>query len=113
MLQAAGLGHTEIVEYILGRCKKTVSIQDHEGRTPLHYAAALKDDGEIYTLLKESVADEETLDKVIHNTYRFTLHLTPYLLCIVLILFYIQGFCHFLCYFTGMFVITLLVELTL
>lgn len=66
--QAAGLGRTEIVEYILSRCKRTVSIQDHESRTPLHYAAALKDNGQIYTLLKETGANEETLDKVSWTT---------------------------------------------
>lgn len=62
--QAAGLGHTDIVQYILDRYPNAVFTKDHEGRTALHYAAILKDNGEMFNLLKEYRADDAILDKV-------------------------------------------------
>jgi ankyrin repeat protein len=41
-----------------------VLAQDNEGKTPLHYAAALKDDDVMYNLLVEHGADESKLDNV-------------------------------------------------
>lgn len=38
--------------------------QDNDGKTPLHYAAALKDGGAMYDLLVEYGADESKLDNV-------------------------------------------------
>lgn len=62
--KAAGLGYTDIAREILERCPATVAAQDNEGKTPLHYAAALKDDGVMYDLLTEHGADESKLDNV-------------------------------------------------
>lgn len=62
--KAAGLGYTDVAREILERCPATVAAQDNEGKTPLHYAAALKDDGVMYDLLTEHGADESKLDNV-------------------------------------------------
>jgi len=62
--KAAGLGYTDIVREILERNPETVAAQDNEGKTALHYAAALKDDGAMYDLLTEHGADESKLDNV-------------------------------------------------
>lgn len=51
--------------------------QDNDGKTPLHYAAAAKDDGTLYNLLVEYGADESKLDNVsawilqLYNLYKF------------------------------------------
>ncbi|XP_025264040.1 uncharacterized protein LOC105255266 isoform X2 [Camponotus floridanus] len=60
--KAAGLGYTDIAREILERNRETVAAQDNEGKTALHYAAALKDDGAMYDLLTEHGADESKLD---------------------------------------------------
>ncbi|KAL6261560.1 hypothetical protein P5V15_006647 [Pogonomyrmex californicus] len=62
--KAAGLGYVDIAREILKRYAATVVAQDNEGKTPLHYAAALKDDGVMYNLLTEHGADESKLDNV-------------------------------------------------
>ncbi|XP_071867991.1 uncharacterized protein isoform X6 [Bombus fervidus] len=60
--KAAGLGHTEIAREILGKWPFVVEAQDNDGKTPLHYAAAAKDDGTLYNLITEYGADESKLD---------------------------------------------------
>ncbi|KAL2711956.1 Arginine kinase [Vespula squamosa] len=60
--KAAGLGYLEIAREILERYPSIVTAQDNEGKTPLHYASALKDDGAMYNLLTEYGADESKLD---------------------------------------------------
>ncbi|XP_076240749.1 uncharacterized protein LOC143183169 [Calliopsis andreniformis] len=60
--KAAGLGFIEIAREILGRHSSVVEAQDNDGKTPLHYAAAVKDGGELYNLLTEHGADESKLD---------------------------------------------------
>ena len=62
--QAAGLGHMEIAREILELYPAAVLAQDNDGKTPLHYAAAVKDDGLMYNLLVEFGADEGKLDNV-------------------------------------------------
>lgn len=58
------MGHTEIAREILAKYPSTVETQDNDGKTPLHYAAAAKDDGVLYNLLVEHGADESKLDNV-------------------------------------------------
>lgn len=58
------MGFEDIAREILERNPETVAAQDNEGKTPLHYAAALKDGGAMYDLLVENGADESKLDNV-------------------------------------------------
>lgn len=58
------MGYTDIACEILEKYPAAVAAQDNEGKTPLHYAAALKDDGAMYDLLTEHGADESKLDNV-------------------------------------------------
>ncbi|XP_034950982.1 uncharacterized protein [Chelonus insularis] len=44
-------GHTAIIRYLAGRFPETVHAVDIDGRTPLHYAATLADNGHYYNLL--------------------------------------------------------------
>ncbi|XP_058794332.1 uncharacterized protein LOC131666023 isoform X2 [Phymastichus coffea] len=44
-------GHTTIVRYLAGRFPETTHALDLDGRTPLHYAATLADNGHYYNLL--------------------------------------------------------------
>lgn len=53
-----------MIEDMLERNPKLVFTADAEGRTPLHYAAALKDSGAIYDLLIDNGADEMAFDSV-------------------------------------------------
>lgn len=62
--QAAGLGHTQIVDDIVSRSPHAVSSMDSEGRTPLHYAAIVRDGGEVYNKLVRAGADELAQDHV-------------------------------------------------
>lgn len=58
------MGHTEIAREILEKWPFVVEAQDNDGKTPLHYAAAAKDDGTLYNLITEYGADESKLDHV-------------------------------------------------
>ncbi|KAG8284014.1 hypothetical protein J6590_003706, partial [Homalodisca vitripennis] len=62
-LQAAGLGHEEVIRAILSSCPEALSRTDREGRTALHYAAAAKGSGTSYDTLLEYGAEENILDK--------------------------------------------------
>lgn len=60
--KAAGLGRSEIAEYLLEQSPKSIDAVDNEGRTPLHYSSLLKDSGEMANFLIENGADESALD---------------------------------------------------
>ncbi|KAJ8912628.1 hypothetical protein NQ315_015140 [Exocentrus adspersus] len=60
--KAVGLGKEEIAEYIVKEYPTCINAVDNEGRTPLHYAALLKDDGKMTNFLIEHGADESALD---------------------------------------------------
>lgn len=62
--QAAGLGRQEIAEFIVDAYPQSVSATDATGKTPLHYAALLKDDGKMTNFLIQAGADESVLDNV-------------------------------------------------
>ncbi|XP_054089889.1 uncharacterized protein LOC105209401 isoform X4 [Zeugodacus cucurbitae] len=60
--KAAGLGHTKILEYLIGIWPDGVAETDVTGKTPLHWAASHKNNMRCYTLLTEAGCDEEALD---------------------------------------------------
>lgn len=72
--QAAGLGHGGILKYILERYPQGINDVDNDGRTPLHYAAIVKDDQHTYNTLISAGADESAVDNVrilFDNNYIF------------------------------------------
>ncbi|XP_076266287.1 uncharacterized protein LOC143199972 isoform X4 [Rhynchophorus ferrugineus] len=60
--KAVGLGKDDIVEYIIGEIPSSVNMLDNDGRTPLHYAALLKDNHKMFKFLVDNGADESILD---------------------------------------------------
>ncbi|BES96288.1 ATP:guanido phosphotransferase, C-terminal catalytic domain [Nesidiocoris tenuis] len=61
--KAAGLGHLEVARAILERAPSSVNARDHLDRTPLHYAAAVKDQNQMYQLLVDHDATDHLEDK--------------------------------------------------
>lgn len=57
-------GHKDIVHYISTNFPLTKDTKDLDGRTPLHYAAALKDNHETYNMLIAMGANPLVLDYV-------------------------------------------------
>ncbi|KAH8308888.1 hypothetical protein KR059_002762, partial [Drosophila kikkawai] len=60
-------GHTDIVRYLASRFPETMTITDNDGRTPLHYAATIKDNGHFYHMLLQLGANPKSLDKLGHS----------------------------------------------
>ncbi|KAH8401415.1 hypothetical protein KR009_005348, partial [Drosophila setifemur] len=60
-------GHTDIVRYLASRFPETMTITDNDGRTPLHYAATIKDNGHFYNMLLQLGANPKALDKLGHT----------------------------------------------
>ncbi|XP_015123171.1 uncharacterized protein LOC107045408 [Diachasma alloeum] len=60
--KAAGFGYLDIAREILERYPAAALAQDNDGKTPLHYGAAVRDGGAMYELLTEYGADESKLD---------------------------------------------------
>lgn len=52
------------MRYLAGRFPETTSATDNNGRTPLHYAATLKDNGHFYNLLAHLGANPKVEDNV-------------------------------------------------
>ncbi|KAM3965338.1 uncharacterized protein ACR2FA_000730 [Aphomia sociella] len=59
---ATVFGKTNIMKYLGGRFPETLSAVDFEGRTALHYAAILPDNGYYYNLLQQLGANSKDLD---------------------------------------------------
>lgn len=68
--KAAGLAHTQIVEYILSVWPSLSSDEDHTGKTPLHWAASAKNNARSFNLLVQAGADETALDDVSDGSER-------------------------------------------
>lgn len=62
--KAAGLAHTRVVEYLLSVLPEAATERDAAGRTPLHYAAATKNNDRCFNLLVQAGAEEEAQDNV-------------------------------------------------
>uniref|UniRef100_W8BBU3 Serine/threonine-protein phosphatase 6 regulatory ankyrin repeat subunit B n=1 Tax=Ceratitis capitata TaxID=7213 RepID=W8BBU3_CERCA len=60
--KAAGLGHTKILEYLIGIWPDGAAETDITGKTPLHWAASHKNNMRCYTLLTQAGCDEEAMD---------------------------------------------------
>lgn len=58
------LGQTAVVRYLAGRFPETLMARDIRGRTALHYAACLADNGHYYNLLLNLGANRSVKDKV-------------------------------------------------
>ncbi|XP_015905859.2 uncharacterized protein [Parasteatoda tepidariorum] len=56
-------GHSDIVKYIIDNFPEALDGPDNEGRTPLHYAAVMRDGGNYYKILLMAGADETVKDK--------------------------------------------------
>lgn len=54
----------DIVRYLASRFPETMAITDNDGRTALHYAATIKDNGHFYNVLSQLGANPKALDKV-------------------------------------------------
>ncbi|KAK6617920.1 hypothetical protein RUM43_014149 [Polyplax serrata] len=53
---------SQIVKYLGGRFPETLNFKDNLGRTPLHYAAVLPDDGHLFNILLNLGADRKIKD---------------------------------------------------
>lgn len=53
-----------ILRYLGGRFPETTSAVDENGRTALHYAATIKDNGHFFNLLIHLGANPKSIDKV-------------------------------------------------
>ncbi|CAG9761050.1 unnamed protein product [Ceutorhynchus assimilis] len=60
---AVAFGRTSVVRYLAGRFPETVHVEDDNGRSSLHYAAVLRDNGHYYNLLIHLGADNRIKDK--------------------------------------------------
>ncbi|XP_061511321.1 uncharacterized protein LOC1279236 isoform X6 [Anopheles gambiae] len=67
-------GHAGIVRYLAGRFPETLSATDDDGRTPLHYAATLKDNGHFYNLLTHLGANPKVEDSLNHSAEYYLGH---------------------------------------
>uniref|UniRef100_A0A1B0G1F3 Uncharacterized protein n=1 Tax=Glossina morsitans morsitans TaxID=37546 RepID=A0A1B0G1F3_GLOMM len=57
-------GHSDILRYLAFRFPETTSATDFDGRTPLHYAAVINDNGHFYNVLLKLGANPKIEDKL-------------------------------------------------
>ncbi|KAG8194826.1 hypothetical protein JTE90_017265 [Oedothorax gibbosus] len=67
-------GHTDIVKYVIDNFPEALDGPDNEGRTPLHYAAVMRDGGTYYRTLLMAGADETVKDKTNHTPDYYLTH---------------------------------------
>lgn len=61
---ATVFGHSGIVRYLAGRFPETTTTTDNNGRTALHYAATIHDNGHFFNLLTHLGANPKAEDNV-------------------------------------------------
>jgi ankyrin repeat protein len=71
--KAAGLAHTKVVEYLLATWPNAAQETDSSGKSPLHYAASIKNNERAFNLLVQAGCDELATDGV--RNFRFCLEL--------------------------------------
>ncbi|KAA0201631.1 hypothetical protein HAZT_HAZT005847 [Hyalella azteca] len=60
-------GHSDLVRHLVQSYPELLDQQDRAGRTPLHYAAVLRDGGHTYKILDKAGADASLEDKYVEN----------------------------------------------
>ncbi|KAK0420633.1 hypothetical protein QR680_014803 [Steinernema hermaphroditum] len=60
--KAIVFGRTDIAKYLIRNYPQSVNAMDQNKRTPLHYAAALRDGGYLYKVMRKSGADPNIFD---------------------------------------------------
>ncbi|XP_068215442.1 uncharacterized protein [Palaemon carinicauda] len=60
-------GHTDLVRYMVSSFPELMKQEDRAGRTPLHYAAVIRDGGHIYKILEKEGADSKAKDQSGHS----------------------------------------------
>lgn len=64
----------EIVEFFITNFKTVLTAKDHMGRSALHYAAAMPDDGNLYRVLKAAGAEDTGKDLVGKTPSDYNIH---------------------------------------
>lgn len=73
-------GIIDIIRYLGGRFPETTSAVDENGRTALHYAAAIKDNGHFYNLLVHLGANPKAIDNVSYQILLDLVYFNSYFL---------------------------------
>lgn len=60
-------GHTDLVRYMISTFPELIKQEDRAGRTPLHYAAVLRDGGHIYKILEKAGGNPKAKDHSGHS----------------------------------------------
>ncbi|KAI6235408.1 Ankyrin repeat and Ankyrin repeat-containing domain-containing protein [Aphelenchoides besseyi] len=60
--KAIVFGRTDVAKYLIRNYPQSVNAMDQNKRTPLHYAAALRDGGYLYKLMRKAGADPNVFD---------------------------------------------------
>lgn len=60
--KAIVFGRTDIAKYLVRNYPQSVNAMDQNKRTPLHYAAAFRDGGYLYKLMRKAGADPNIFD---------------------------------------------------
>ncbi|XP_037035918.1 uncharacterized protein LOC119074076 isoform X3 [Bradysia coprophila] len=71
---ATVFGHAGIIRYLAGRFPETMAAVDDNGRTALHYAATINDNGHFFNLLSHLGSNPKAEDKTGHSAEFYTNH---------------------------------------
>ncbi|KAJ6629254.1 Arginine kinase Pro [Pseudolycoriella hygida] len=71
---ATVFGHAGIIRYLAGRFPETMAAVDGNGRTALHYAATVNDNGHFFNLLSHLGSNPKAEDNMGHSAEFYTNH---------------------------------------